>query len=166
MRLGAGLLLLLACGRPATAADPPPAVPPAPANYVAIMIGTTLAYHPHDGEWDGFQHDETSMAGYGRYLTPKLALELDFGPTFVDGKYTSFTFVPAVVYTFSSHAYVAGRFLVPVDPELNFGLFPGIGVFTTKGRYSPYLELNLSSYVGRGKPDLGLSLTAGLMIAF
>lgn len=165
MRLCAGLLLLLACGRPAMAADPVAAAP-APANYVAIMIGTTLAYHPHDGEWDGFQKDETSMVGYGRYLTPRLAVELDFGPTFVKGNYTSFTFVPAVVYTFSSHAYLAGRFLVPVDPELNFGLFPGVGVFTTKGRYSPYLELNLSSYVGRGKPDLGVSVTAGLMIAF
>jgi hypothetical protein len=161
--LGASLLALGVVGRPALAAEPPPA---APANYVAIMIGTTLAYHPHDGEWDGFQHDESTLAGYGRYLTPKLAVEIDFGPTFVRGNYTSFTFVPAVVYTFSSHAYLAGRFLVPVDPELNFGLFPGIGIFTTKGRYSPYLELNLSSYVGRGKPDLGVSLTGGLMIAF
>ena len=162
----ASFLAALALASTAKAADPGPALPAPPANYVAIMIGTTVAYHPHGGEWDGFQHDETSMVGYGRYLTPKLAVELDFGPTFVKGDYASFTFVPAVVYTFSSHAYLAGRFLVPVDPELNFGLFPGIGVFTTKGRYSPYLELNLSSYVGRGKPDLGVSVTAGLMIAF
>ncbi len=74
--------------------------------------------------------------------------------------------MPAVVWTFSSHAYLAARFLVPLDPESNFGLFPGLGVFHAFGRYSPYAEVNLSSYVGRGHPDLGVSVTAGVMIAF
>jgi hypothetical protein len=162
--IGAALLAVVSLASRAEPADPAPAAPPR--NYAAVMVGSTLAYHPHEGEWDGFQHDVSPMIGYGRYLNPKIAVELDLGPTFVRGDYTSFAFVPAVVYAFSSHAYLAGRFLVPVDPEVNFGLFPGIGVFTTKGRYSPYLELNLSSYVGRGKPDLGVSLTAGVLISF
>ena len=154
-------VVLGSCGF-ARAADPPP-VPP---NYAALMIGTTVAYRPNGGPWDGFQSDVSPMVGYGRYLSKSVALELDLGPTYVKGSYTSFTLVPAVVWTFSSHAYLAGRFLVPVDPESNFGLFPGLGVFRSFGRYSPYVEVNLSSYVGRGHPDFGVSLTAGVLIAF
>jgi hypothetical protein len=156
------LALLLGTAGLVPAADsaaPPP-------NYAALMIGTTVAYRPEGGPWDGFQGDVTPMAGYGRYLSKSVALELDFGPTFVKGDYTSFGFVPAVVWTFSPHAYLAARFLVPVDPEANFGLFPGLGVFHAFGRYSPYAELNLSSYVGRGHPDFGVSVTAGILIAF
>ena len=156
------LALLLGAAVSVCAADssaPPP-------NYAALMVGTTVAYRPEGGPWDGFQHDITPMAGYGRYVSKSVALELDLGPTFVKGHYTSFTLVPAVVWTFSSHAYLAARFLVPVDPEANFGLFPGVGVLRTFGRYSPYAELNLSSYVGRGHPDFGVSLTAGVLIAF
>jgi hypothetical protein len=95
-----------------------------------------------------------------------VALELDFGPTWVKGDYTSFTLVPGVVWNFSSNAYFAARFLVPVDPESNFGLYPGIGVFKAYGRYAPYLELNLLSYVGKGDPDFGVALTAGVLISF
>lgn len=146
----------------ARAADPK-APPP---NYAALMAGTTVAYRPNGGPWDGFQSDVSPMVGYGRYLNKSVALELDLGPTYVKGSYTSFTLVPAVVWAFSSHAYLAGRFLVPVDPESNFGLFPGLGVFRSFGRYSPYVEVNLSSYVGRGHPDFGVSLTAGVLIAF
>ena len=156
------LVLLLGAAVSVCAADsaaPPP-------NYAALMIGTTVAYRPEGGPWDGFQSDLTSMAGYGRYLSKSVALELDLGPTFVKGDYASFGFLPAVVWTFSSHAYLAARFLVPVDPEANFGLFPGLGVFHAFGRYSPYAELNLSSYVGRGHPDFGVSVTAGILIAF
>ena len=138
----------------------------APPNYAALMVGTTAAYRPEGGPWDGFQKDVSPFVGYGRYVTKTVALELDLGPTFVKGHYTSFTLVPAVIWTFSSHAYVAARFLVPVDPESNFGLFPGVGVFRSFGRYSPYAELNLASYVGRGHPDLGVSVTAGVLIAF
>lgn len=160
--LAIALALLLGAAGFARAADP--AAPPP--NYAVLMVGTTVAYRPQGGPWDGFQSDVTPMAGYGRYLSKAVALELDLGPTFVKGAYTSFGLVPAVVWTFSSHAYLAARFLVPLDPESNFGLFPGLGVFHTFGRYSPYAEVNLSSYVGRGHPDLGVSVTAGVMIAF
>jgi hypothetical protein len=156
------LAVLLGGAAPGRAAEP--AAPPP--NYAALMVGTTVAYRPEGGPWDGFQSDLTPMAGYGRYVTTTVALELDLGPTFVKGRYSSFGLVPAVVWTFSSHAYLAARFLVPVDPESNFGLFPGVGVFRTYGRYSPYVELNLASSVGRGHPDFGVSLTAGVLISF
>jgi len=156
------LTLLLGSVVSARAADPP-APPP---NYAALMVGTTVAYRPNGGAWGGFQSDVSPYVGYGRYLNKAVAVELDLGPTYLKGNYTSFTLVPAVVWTFSSHVYLAGRFLVPVDPESNFGLFPGLGVFRALGRYSPYVEVNLASYVGRGHPDLGVSLTAGVLIAF
>lgn len=160
--VAATVTLVLGAVAPTRAADP--AAPPP--NYAAFMLGTTVAYRPPGGPWDGFQSDLSPMAGYGRYVTKRVALELDLGPTFVKGHYSSLVLVPGVVWIFSPHAYVAARFLVPLDPETNFGLFPGVGGFRTWGRYSPYLELNLASYVGRGDPDFGVSLTAGVLIAF
>jgi hypothetical protein len=45
-------------------------------------------------------------------------------------------------------------------------LLPGIGVCRPFGRVMPTLELNVSSAVGRGHPDLGVSLTAGVLVFF
>jgi hypothetical protein len=163
-RSAAAATVALVLGAVASVHGAEPAAPPP--NYAALMVGTTAAYRPEGGPWDGFQEDVSPFAGYGRYVTKSVALELDLGPTFVKDRYTSFTLVPALIWTFSSHAYVAARFLVPVDPATNFGLFPGLGAFRTFGRYSPYVEVNLASYVGRGHPDLGVSVTAGVLIAF
>jgi hypothetical protein len=161
-RWALGLLLagLPAWGR---AADPAPP----PANYVAGFLGTTLAYKPPDGSWDGWQKDFSTTLGYGRQITPKLALELDLGPTWVSGSgYSSFALVPGVVWTINPTVYAAARFVVPVDPQTNFVLLPGIGLSRAFGRVMPTLELNLSSAVGRGDPDLGVTLTAGLLVFF
>jgi hypothetical protein len=165
-----GAVLLLAglvslTGMPAAAAEDP-AASPAPANYVIGLVGTTLAYQPHDGSWDGWQHDVTPLLGYGRQLTPTIALELDAGPTYVRGSYSSFSLTPGLVWSASTHVYLAARFIVPVDPEANFVLFPGIGLARPSGRFLSTLELNLSSAVGRGQPDLGVSLTAGFAVFF
>jgi hypothetical protein len=122
---------------------------------VAGFLGTTLAYRPEGGPWEGWQHDATSLVGYGRQLTPTVALELDVGPTFVRGGYSSFSLTPGVVWSFHPNAYAAARFVVPVDPEVNLVLLPGIGVCRL-----------VSSAVGRGHPDLGVSLTAGLLVFF
>ena len=62
--------------------------------------------------------------------------------------------------------YAAARFVVPVDPETNLVLLPGLGLCRSFGRVMPTLELNVSSAVGRGHPDLGVSLTAGLLVFF
>jgi hypothetical protein len=160
----AAATVALVLGTVASVRAADPAAPPP--NYAAVMVGTTAAYRPPGGPWAGFQSDVSPFVGYGRYVTKTVALELDLGPTFVKGRYGSFGLVPAVVWSFSSHAYLAARFLVPLDPETNFGLFPGVGVFRSYGRYSPYVEVNLASYVGRGDPDLGVSVTAGVLIAF
>lgn len=138
-----------------------------PPNYVAGFLGTTLGYRPPGGPFQGWQHDATALVGYGRFVTPKLALELDAGPSFVRGDYASFALVPGVVWAFSPNAYAAARFVVPVDPESNLVLFPGIGLSkTVKDRYTPILELNLSRSVGRGASDFGIALTVGLLVAF
>jgi hypothetical protein len=138
-----------------------------PPNYAAGFLGTTLAYRPPGGPFQGFQHDATALLGYGRYVTPSLALELDVGPTLVRGHYSSFALVPGVVWAFSANAYAAARFVVPVDPQSNLALFPGIGLSKTfRNRITPILELNLFSYVGRGDPDFGVALTAGVLVAF
>jgi len=147
------------------AAEPGSAAAPAPVNYVAGFVGTTLAYRPNGGSWDGWQRDATTLLGYGRQVTPKLALELDAGPTWVSG-YSGFALTPGLVYSLNPSVYVAARFAVPVDPELNLVLLPGIGLSHAFGRAMPTLELNVSSAVGRGKPDLGVSLTLGLLVFF
>lgn len=139
---------------------------PAPANYVAGFLGTTLDYRPPGGSWEGWQHDATTLVGYGRQIRPTVALELDLGPTFVRGSYASFSLTPGVVWSVHPNLYLAARFAVPVDPETNLVLLPGVGLCRPFGRVMPTLELNLSSAVGRGDPDLGLSLTAGLLVFF
>ena len=144
----------------ADAAAPPP-------NYAAAFLGTTVAYRPPGGSFGGFQNDVTPLLGYGRYVSPTISFELDLGPTFVKGNYSNFTLVPGVVWSFSPRAYVAARFLVPVDPEANFALFPGVGVIHSfKNGISPLVELNLVSYVGKGDPDFGVALTAGVLFSF
>ena len=159
-------LLALACGA-ASASASEPAAAPAPVNYVAGFIGTTLAYRPNGGSWDGWQKDATTLLGYGRQLTPRLALELDAGPTWVNGSgYASFALTPGLVYSLNANVYAAARFAIPVDPEANLVLLPGVGLCRPFGRVMPTLELNLSSAVGRGKPDLGVTLTLGLLVFF
>jgi hypothetical protein len=141
-------------------ADPPP-------NYAAAFAGTTVAYHPPGGPFQGFQHDLTGLVGVGRFVSRTVALELDLGPTWTRGDYTSFALVPGIVWAFSPHVYAAARFIVPVDPEPNLALFPGVGViFTFKDRISPLLEVNVSSYVGKGDPDFGVAVTVGVLVAF
>jgi hypothetical protein len=163
---GRGLLAaaLVAASAAAALAEEPP--PPAPSNYVAGFVGTTLDYRPPGGSWDGWQHDVTPLLGYGRQLRPTLALELDVGPTFVRGEYSTFSLTPGLVWSVHPNLYLAARFVVPVDPEANFVLFPGVGLSCAFGRVMPVLELNVSSAVGRGDPDLGVSLTAGVLVFF
>ena len=150
-------------GAVSAAAD---AVTPSPANYVAGFLGTTLRYRPPDGPWEGRQHDLSPLLGYGRQVRPTVSLELDAGLTFVRGSYSSFSVTPGVVWSVHTNVYLAARFVVPVDPEANLVLFPGVGLCRPFGRVMPTLELNVSSAVGRGHPDLGLSLTAGLLVFF
>ncbi len=137
-----------------------------PANYVAAFVGTSLGYRPPGGPWEGWQHDVTPLLGYGRQLSPTLAVELDAGPSYVRGSYASFSLTPGLVWSAHPNLYLAARFVVPVDPQTNLVLFPGVGVCRAFGRVMPILELNLSSAVGRGDPDLGLSLTAGVLVFF
>ena len=141
-------------------ADPPP-------NYAALFAGTTVAYRQPGGPFEGYQHDLTGLVGYGRYVSRTIALELDLGPTWVRGDYASFGLVPGVVWAFSPHVYAAARFIVPVDPEVNFALFPGIGfIHTFRDRISPLVEINALSYVGKGNPDFGVAVTVGVLISF
>ena len=88
------------------------------------------------------------------------------GPTFVRGRYASFSLTPGLVWSIHPNLYVAARFVVPVDPETNLVLFPGIGLSRAFGRVMPTLELSVSRAVGRGDPDLGVSLTAGVLVFF
>jgi len=156
-------LVLLAAAATSVAAEDSTSSPP---NYVAGFVGTTLGYRPPGGSWDGWQHDVTLQLGYGRQLRPTLALELDAGPTLVRGSYSGFSLTPGLVWSVLPNLYLAARFAVPVDPQTNLVLLPGVGVCRPFGRVMPTLELNVSSAVGRGHPDLGLSLTAGLLVFF
>jgi hypothetical protein len=107
----------------------PPAAPEAsPLNYVGAGAATTLFHKPNSGPASGWQEDIGPVVGYGRYITDTIALELDLGPSFVRGSgYSGFFLVPGAVWSFSTHFYVAARFLVEVDPQIDFAVFPGIG---------------------------------------
>jgi len=157
----AGVLIVF--GVPAWAEEPGSS---APANYVAGFVGTTLDYRPPGGSWEGWPHDLTTLVGYGRQVTPTVALELDLGPTFVRGSYSGFSLTPGLVWALHPNVYLAARFAIPVDPETNLVLLPGIGLSRAFGPVMPTLELNVSSAVGRGDPDFGVSLTAGLLVFF
>lgn len=140
---------------------------PAPLNYVVVGVGITAVHRPSGGPVDGWQHDATPTVGFGRFVSETIALELDIGPTYVRGDYASTSLIPGVVWAFSSYAYAAARFVVPVDPELNLGLYPGAGLtHTFQNGIGVFAEGNVFSNVGRGSPDLGLALSAGALYSF
>ncbi|HEX8112654.1 MAG TPA: hypothetical protein VF516_33215 [Kofleriaceae bacterium] len=138
-----------------------------PLNYVVVGVGTTAIHRPSGGPVSGWQHDVAPIVGYGRFVYETIALELDIGPTYVRGDYAGTSLVPGVVWAFSEYAYAAARFVVPVDPELDLGLYPGVGlVHTFQNGIGVFAEGNVFSYVGRGTPDLGVALSAGALYSF
>jgi hypothetical protein len=146
--------VLLATAAPARAGD----------DYLVGLGGTTLAYRPNAGTWEGHQRDLALNLGYGRFVTPKLALELDLGVTLVRGRYATAAASPGLIWAFHRNAYAAARLVVPFDPQADLALFPGVGLTHSFGNgLAPLVELNLLSFVGRGRPDLGVTLTVGLL---
>lgn len=138
-----------------------------PPNYVAVFAGTTVAYYPNGGPWDGHQKDAVLTAGIGRYVTAKTALEIDFGPTLISGDYAAFSIVPGVVWQFSPHAYLAARFPIAVDPDTAVYAAPGFGLsHTFANKWTPILELNGVTRLDENRGDLGLTVTVGLLYSF
>ena len=147
---------------------PKPAAPPAPPSfYLAAFVATTLVYRPYGGgPVQGPQGDATPIVGFGYWVTGQIALELDLGATFAAGGYVSTSLTPGVVWAFHPNVYAAGRVIVPVHPDLNAVLYPGVGGTYAFGAFSPFVEMNLLSTVGRGEPDLGLGGSAGGLYSF
>ena len=145
--------------------EPPP--PPTPLNYVTAVLGTTLLYWNSNGGYDGWLKDVGPAIGYGRLITPTIALELDVAMSIIDGEYASTLLVPGVVWSFSTHVYAAMRFLVPVDPKIDLVLYPGIGVVQAfSNGIAVSLEVNPFTTIGRGNPDFGVPLNAGILYSF
>jgi hypothetical protein len=150
-------------------AKPAPEAPAAasPKNYVTVLAGTTLFYVANDGSTSSFLGDISIGAGYGRLVTPTVAVELDVVPTLIDGEYDNTVLVPGAVWSFSTRFYAAARFLVKIDPELNFTVFPGIGVVHAfSNGLGVSLELNVGSTIGKGEPDFAVALTPGVLYSF
>jgi len=147
---------------------PKPAAPAAPPSfYVAAFVATTLVYRPYGGgPVQGPQGDASPIVGFGYYVTEQIALELDLGATFAAGGYVATSLTPGVVWAFHPNVYAAGRVIVPVHPDLNAVLYPGVGGTYAFGAFSPFVEMNLLSTVGRGEPDLGLGGSAGGLYSF
>ncbi len=114
---------------PAARADDAP-----PSYYAAALAGTTVAHRPSGGSLAGWQRDITTSVGLGRMVTDTLALEREVAPTFVSGSYAARSLVPGVVWAFSPHVYAAARFVVPLDPQLDLGLYPGVGLIRSFAR--------------------------------
>lgn len=156
--MAAALLLIPAGAR----ADEPP-----PPNYAAVFAGTTTAYRPKGGPWDGHQHDAVLTAGLGRFVTSTVALEVDLGPTLVSGDYSAFSIVPGVVWQFSPHAYLAARFPIAVDPDSAAYAAPGIGLsHTFANGLTPILELNGVTRLDASRGDLAVTVTVGVLYSF
>jgi hypothetical protein len=154
-------LVVLAVSSTASAQDAPPP------NYAAIFAGTTVAYRPNGGPWDGHQKDAVLTAGLGRFVSAKWALEVDLGPTLLSGDYAAFSIVPGVVWQFSPHAYLTARFPIAVDPDTAVYAAPGFGLsHTFKNNLTPILELNGVTRLDENRGDLGLTVTVGLLYSF
>lgn len=149
---------------------PPKVEAPAsyPKNYVTVLLGTTMFARPSGGPTTSFPADLSPGIGYGRMVTPKIAVELDISPTIDNGEYTSTSLIPGVVWNFSPYAYAAARFLVPIDPELNVGAFPGIGAFYGLPNGLGFsLEVNVGAYFAAdADPTVATFLTLGALYAF
>lgn len=146
----------------AQAQEPAPAAPEHSRWYGVGLVGSTFAYRPQGGPWDGFQHDVSVNLGAGRFVGTKLAFELDLGATWVRGDYVNAALTPGVLYSFHPNFYAAARFIVPFDPETDLVLFPGVGaIYTFKNGLAPLIEVNLARSLDRR--DLGVALTVGLL---
>ena len=152
--------------RDAPTASSPGGSADAPTFYAAAFASTTFAYRAYRGTLEGPVGDVSPNIGLGYLVSQKLAIELDVGPTFVAGTYVSMSLTPGVVWAFHPNVYAASRFIVPVHPEVNFALYPGIGATHAFGALAPFLELSVISYVGRGEPDFGLGASAGALYPF
>jgi hypothetical protein len=154
-------------GSPSVRAATPEVTPPAPASYVIGLVGTTLSHRPRGGEFVGPQKDLAPSLGFGRFVTASVALELDVGLAFGPDGYLATSVTPGVVWAFHANLYAAGRAIVLVHPEPNVVLFPGVGALHMfDSGLAPFFELNLSSAVGRGEPDLGAAASLGALYAF
>jgi hypothetical protein len=154
---------------PAPKADMPAAAPepPAPKNYVTAVIGTTPFYRPNGGPVADYIKDVNPAIGYGRYVTPTVALELDAGLTYISGADLVYFLVPGVVWSFSTHVYAAARLVLPVHPDVKVVLYPGIGGFYGFDNGLGFsLELNPAVTVVNGDPDFGLAVNLGVVYAF
>ena len=159
--------LVLGVGGSARAESPPAPEPaPAPKNYVTGLLGTTFFAHSN-GASSGLQKDLTPGVGYGRYVTPTIAVELDGAPTFLKTNYSTFSLIPGVVWNFHANFYAAMRLFVPVDPSFDVGLFPGIGAYYGLPSGLGFsLELNPVTLLRQDQLNLAVGITGGVLYSF
>ncbi len=138
-----------------------------PVGYGAFLLSSTMAYRPAGEKLGGPAGDLSPSFGLGWLATETISLEVDVGPTFADGGYVGAAVVPAVVWSFHSHGYLAGRLLIALDPETAVVAMPGVGgIYVTESGFAPVLELSALVAPVEGKVDLGASLTAGVLYFF
>jgi hypothetical protein len=164
--------LVLGTAGVAQADDPAPAPPAAPEpaapkNYVTAVVGTTPFYRPNGGPVADYIKDVNPAIGYGRYVTPTVALELDAGLTYISGADLVYFLVPGVVWSFSTHVYAAARVVVPLNPEVKVVAYPGLGGFYGFDNGLGFsLELNPAVTLVNGDVDFGLAVNLGVLYAF
>ena len=140
--------------------------------YGAALVATTLVYRAPNGDTTAPVKDMSPIVGLGYLLNDTTSVELDVGPTFMDGEYVSLTLVPSVNWNFGKYFYSTSRFLIMVDPFVNIAWLPGVGTYYAfDSGLAPFAEVEmLMGYEGK-KPDLsrlysGLAFATGLTYLF
>src|SRR5258706_15547873 len=70
------------------------------------FLATTLAYHPHDGTFEGSQKDATLGATIGYNVTETITLEAFAVATLVKTDYASASFGPGISWLFLPNFYL------------------------------------------------------------
>ena len=159
---------------PAMQTPPPAAEAPAPKNYVTAVIGTTPFFRPKGGPVADYIKDFNPAIGYGRYVTPKLALELDVGLTYIsDAPNLTYFLVPGAVYSLSTYLYAAMRAVVAINPDADSAvdvvLYPGFGGFYGLPSGLGFsLELNPAISIGQSatRGSFGVAVNLGVVYSF
>ena len=140
---------------------------PLTAKIVSVVVATTFAYFARGEDPSALQKDLTFSFGGGCFSTEHLTIDLSIGVTYAHGDYEASVVYPGVTWLFTRHIYGSLRGIVQVDPGWDAGVNPAIGYETNVlDDLGVFVELQSTSVLARGSPDLGFSIAGGPVMVF